>query len=313
MKNTALQWNKVNFSVRQGFWMTSRTILHDMEISVPSGTVLGLVGPNGAGKTTTIKLGAGLFQPDTGEVLIYGRPATEASARKSLGLLTETQYIYPYLKLREWLVMLAGFSGLKGSQLLKRIEEVLGLLELSDRINQMMHTLSKGQLQRAGFAQLLVHDPDVMLLDEPMSGLDPYWRYRMQKILLDLKSKGKTILFSSHILADVELLSDQVALIEGGRLRWIGSLSDLERNTRGYEVICRTDTPDILKPFAQEMILQPEGQWHISISAEHKDRVLEMSSSNAINIEFLRPIQDDIEEVLFRFAGKNISEKGAGA
>lgn len=309
MTHAALQWNKVNFSVRQGFWMTSRRILHNLEISIPSGIVLGLVGPNGAGKTTTIKLGAGLLKPDSGEVLIYGRPATEAGARKSLGLLTETQYIYPYLKLGEWLTMLAGFSGLQGARRSERIGEVSELLELKDRLQQMMHTLSKGQLQRAGFAQVLIHDPDIMLLDEPMSGLDPYWRYRMQKILLDLKAKGKTILFSSHILADVERLSDQVALIEGGKLQWIGRLSDLERNIRGYEVICRTDTPDILKPLAEEMILQPEGQWQISISAANKDRILEMASNHSISIEFLRPIQDDIEEVLFRFAGKKISEK----
>ncbi len=304
MTNMALEWNKVNFSVRQGFWMTSRKIIHEMDIRVPAGSVLGLVGPNGAGKTTTIKLGAGLLYPDAGQVLIHGKPAVDAASRRTLGLLTETQYIYPHLKLREWLVMLAGFSGLKGSDCTKQVEKTLSLVELDDRAHQMMFTLSKGQLQRAGLAQALIHQPDILMLDEPMSGLDPYWRYRMQKILLDFKSAGGTILFSSHILADVERLCDQVALIEGGRLRWIGRLSDMQRNIRGYEAICRMSDPEVLKPVAQEMVLQPEGQWQVSLSIAHKDELLRLASSGLVNLESLRPIQDEIEEVLFSFSGK---------
>jgi len=304
MINMALEWNKVNFSVRQGFWMTSRKIIHEMDIRVPVGSVLGLVGPNGAGKTTTIKLGAGLLYPDTGQVLIHGKPAVDAASRRTLGLLTETQYIYPHLKLREWLVMLAGFSGLKGSDCTKQVEKTLSLVALDDRAHQMMFTLSKGQLQRAGLAQALVHKPDILMLDEPMSGLDPYWRYRMQKILLDFKSAGGTILFSSHILADVERLCDQVALIEGGRLRWIGRLSDMQRNIRGYEAICHTSDPEVLKSVAQEMVLQPEGQWQVSLSITNKDELLRLASSGLVNLESLRPVQDEIEEVLFSFSGK---------
>ena len=118
-RTTAIQWNKVSFAVRQGFWMTSRTILHDIELEVPEASVLGLVGPNGAGKTTTIKLGAGLLEPAKGEALIFGQPSSEAGARTRIGLLTETQYIYPHLRLGEWLFMLAGFSGMKRPRIIR--------------------------------------------------------------------------------------------------------------------------------------------------------------------------------------------------
>ncbi len=303
MTETALQWNRVTFAVPHGFWMRSKIIIYDMDLSVPAGTVMGLVGPNGAGKTTTIKLGAGLLRPQTGQVLIKERLSTEAGARACLGLLTETQYIYPHLRLKEWLIMLAGLSGVKGGKRTRRVNEVLELLDLTGQANQMMHTLSKGQIQRAGLAQALIHEPAILLLDEPMSGLDPYWRYRVQKILLDFKSEGGTILFSSHILVDVERLSDQVALLEEGRLLWTGRLADLQRRITGYEVICQTRQPEVLANLAYngKMESQPKGGWLFSILATQKKELLQLASADTITLESLRPVQEEIEEVLFGF------------
>ena len=308
MAKMALQWKDVTFAVRHGFWMKSKIILKNINFDVPEGSVIGLVGPNGAGKTTTIKLGAGLLQPESGKVLIHSRPATEPKARSCIGLLTESQYIYPHLRLREWLIMMAGLSGLKGKRRTQRINDVLDLLDLTGQASQMMHTLSKGQVQRAGLAQALVHEPAILLLDEPMSGLDPYWRYRVQRILLDFKSSGGTILFSSHILVDVERLSDHVVLIEGGLVRWTGSLADLPRKNKGYEAICLTEQPELLKKLAYENKIEarPEGGWIIAISIDKRDDLLHLASRGTITLDSLRPIQEEIEEVLFSFtSGSN--------
>ena len=301
----ALQWNNVSFSVRHGFWMKRKTIVHDLDMGIPKGTALGLVGPNGAGKTTSIKLAAGLMTPATGSVLIHGVPAVESAARRTLGLLTETQYIYPHLKIREWLTMLAGFSGLKGGHRRERVDAVLALMELTDRAGMMMNTLSKGQLQRAGLAQALVHEPEILLLDEPMSGLDPYWRYRLSTILKDYKASGGTLLFSSHIIADVERLSDRVALIEDGRVRWIGALSDMPRQVIGYEAVFQAESLEDLKALTNGNHPErlPKGEWRIAIPIDKKEALLHLSAQNRITLESLRPMQEEIEEVLFKFAG----------
>lgn len=305
----ALEWKDVKFSVRHGFWMKAKSLLQDINISLSRGTVLGLVGPNGAGKTTTLNLGAGLISPESGEVLIEGIPASDPCARKPLGLLTESQYIYPHLRLREWLVMLGGLSGLTGEHLFERLNEVLDIVDLTGREKQMMRTLSKGQLQRAGLAQVLIHEPSILILDEPMSGLDPYWRYRMQKILIDLKQAGKTIIFSSHILSDVERLCDKIIMIQNGHIRWEGSLNDMPRKIHGLEAICSTDNPEILKQFVKkqeyQIIHQPDGNWRFTVSEAKKGALLEMAASGSLKLESLKPVQEEIEEILFSFNSKN--------
>ncbi|RLC28886.1 MAG: multidrug ABC transporter ATP-binding protein [Deltaproteobacteria bacterium] len=296
-----LQWENVSFSVRHGFLMKNKAILRDINLSISKGSVLGLVGPNGAGKTTTIKLGAGLLAPDCGRVLINGRDATEKIARTSLGLLTETQYVYPHMRLKEWLIMLAGLSGIKRRISSQRADEMLEKVELVRQKNQMMRTLSKGQLQRAGLAQALLHDPDILLLDEPMSGLDPFWRFRIQKIILDLKAAGKTVLFSSHILSDVERLCDCIALIENGKLRWSGRLSEINREIKGYEVVARTGHAGILQNLADKgtMDLLQDGCWLLTIDQEKKESVLRLAAEKKIVIESLLPVRQELEAFLF--------------
>ena len=274
-------------------------------MDLPKGTTLGLVGPNGAGKTTSIKLAAGLMAPDRGSVLVNGIPAVEPDARRKLGLLTETQYIYPHLRVREWLTMLAGFSGLTGSRLRERVDAVLELMALTDRAAMMLNTLSKGPLQRGGLAQALVHEPEILLLDEPMSGLDPYWRYRLSNILKEYKASGGTLLFSSHILADVERLSDRIALIEKGRVRWIGALSEMPREVIGYEAVCRAEHPGDLSALCNGSHPErlPKGEWRVSVPIDKKEMLLHLSAQNRIALESLRPVQEEIEAVLFKFAG----------
>lgn len=303
MTSKALLWDKVSFSVRHGFWMASKRILDNITLEVEKGTVLGLVGPNGAGKTTTIKLGAGLVSPESGNVFIQGKPAVFSASRKKMGLLTEAQYFYPHLRVKEWLKMMAGLSGMTGTDIRKRMDDVLELVELGTLCDQMMRTLSKGQLQRAGLAQALLHEPEILILDEPMSGLDPYWRFKILNILLEYKKKGGTIVFSSHIIGDVETLSDQVALLQNGKIVWNGRLKELNRKVEGYKIICYTSTPEILKKIADgnKIEKQPDGAWFFSIQPDKRADFLSIVASNdEIKVESLLPIQEELASVLFR-------------
>lgn len=299
----AVEWESVDFSVPKGFWMRNTTIIHSLNLQVPSGAVFGLVGPNGAGKTTTIKLAAGLLRPGRGTVRIFDLSASIPQARKSIGLLTENQYVYPHLRLVEWMEMLAGLSGLPRDRQRDQVDSALEMLQLTDHRRQMMRTLSKGQLQRAGLAQALVHRPRILLLDEPMSGLDPYWRFRIQKILMDFKSEGGTILFSSHVLSDVERLCDQAVLFQNGRLRWKGSLTEMPRKTKGYEALCRVADPALLDELEgiEKIIRQPGGLYQATLSLDGRIPLLAAAAAGRIDLESLNPVREETEEVLFGF------------
>ncbi len=282
--------------------MRTKAIVRDINFSVPKGSITGLVGPNGAGKTTTLKLGSGLVKPQTGEVLIRNIPAHQILARALTGFLTENQYAYPHLRLKEWLKMMAELSGISSKMATDKTLDVLELVELKDLQNQLMQTLSKGQLQRAGLAQALIHSPPILLLDEPMSGLDPYWRHRMQQILLDFKKNGGTILFSSHILSDVERLCDRLVLIKEGQISWKGAMSELPREIKSYEAVISKVTDINLTqhiPYA-DIEFRQDKTWVIFFPVDKKNHIIELASENKFSMISLRPIQENIEEVLFK-------------
>jgi len=303
MTDLALLFDHVSYDVPTGFWHRNRRLVDGLHFEMMPGQVLGLVGPNGAGKTTTIKLAAGLVSPSVGRVEIKGQSSTRAKARQCIGMVTENQYIYLHLKLREWLTMMGGLSGLKGQSLRSRVSDMLAQIELEKRADQMMHTLSKGQLQRAGIAQAMIHQPDILILDEPMSGLDPYWRFRLLNMLRQFRLNGGTILFSSNILVDVERLSDMVALIHDGRIRWMGRFSDMPRKIKAYEIICRTEAVETLRQLAHpdDPVQQPKGGWAFTIPVDRKEKVLSLSSIGVMDIESMHPVREEIEEVLFGF------------
>ncbi len=183
------------------------------------------------------------------------------------------------------------------------MDDVLERMELTGQADQVMRTLSKGQTQRAGLAQALVHEPDILLLDEPMSGLDPFWRFKIQQMLMNFKASGGTLFFSSHILSDVERISDRVALISDGAIRWQGALSDMPRRLTGYEVRCRADNPSVLEKYARNSLveLQPDGACLLSVDLEQKEALLNACAAGHVAIDSLTPIRPQIEEVLFEF------------
>jgi ABC-2 type transport system ATP-binding protein len=190
----------------------------DLSLDVAKGEVFGLIGPNGAGKSTTIRMLLGLIRPDTGVIHFRGAALGESAILREVGYLPENPYLYDHLTLRELLEFSGRTSGMKPVDSARRIEELLDKLSIREAQYRPLRTFSKGMLQRAGICFALLHDPSVIILDEPMSGLDPLGRKLVFDIVLELKEKGKTIFFCSHILSDVERLCDRIGILVGGRL-----------------------------------------------------------------------------------------------
>ncbi len=201
--------------------------LQGLSLAVAPGEVFGFLGPNGAGKSTTIKVLLGLIKPDSGSASIGGLDVARPETRRNIGYLPENPYFYDYLSASELLWFGARTSGLSDSQAQKRIPELLDQVGLTQAAGRPLRTYSKGMVQRAGLAFALVHNPDVVVLDEPMSGLDPLGRKLVVDIILDLKARGKTVFFSSHILSDAERLCDRAGIIVSGKLRCCGSMNEL--------------------------------------------------------------------------------------
>jgi ABC-2 type transport system ATP-binding protein len=193
-------------------------VLHNINLSIYEGEVFGFLGPNGAGKTTTMKAVLGILQPTTGGVLLFGKSPTDISVQKRIGFMPENTYLYKYLTADEFLDFNGKFYDMPLDHLEKRKTEVLEKVGLIAARNKRLNTYSKGMLQRIGLAQAILHDPEVILLDEPMSGLDPVGRKMVKDLMLELKAAGKTLFFNTHILSDVEAICDSFAIIAQGKI-----------------------------------------------------------------------------------------------
>lgn len=214
-----------------GFWLNQKvTTLQDCTLQVFQGETFGLLGQNGAGKTTLLKTLLGIIRPTSGTGLLLGKPLGDRSVKQRVGYLPENAYFYDYLTGWEFLEYAAGLFRIPKSVQQKRIPELLDLVGLaqSSARKKQLRQYSKGMLQRVGMAQALINDPEVVFLDEPMSGLDPLGRYQIREIIVSLKSQGKTIFFNSHILSDVEKICDRVAILARGEILCVGSLQDLQ-------------------------------------------------------------------------------------
>jgi ABC-2 type transport system ATP-binding protein len=204
--------------------------LEQLNLSVKKGEVFGYIGPNGAGKTTTLKILMGLIMPTRGNATIFGEPISSIKVKEKIGFLPEGPYFYSYLTAGEFLLFYGKLFGFDKLYLSKKIDELLDLVELKPKKNTPLRYFSKGMLQRIGLAQALINDPDLVVLDEPMSGLDPLGRARVRDIILQLRDRGKTILFSSHILSDVETICSRIGIISKGKLRETGTIDSLLKN-----------------------------------------------------------------------------------
>ncbi|MHB8079356.1 MAG: ABC transporter ATP-binding protein [Candidatus Krumholzibacteriia bacterium] len=205
-------------SYRTGFWGRRRPAVADVSFTVPRGAVIGLLGHNGAGKTTTLKAILDLVRPDAGRIELLGRDHRDRQARAGVGYLPESPYFYDYLTAGELLDFYARLGGVPARERTRRTTEVLGLVGMADHARTPLRKCSKGMLQRIGLAQALVHEPELLILDEPMSGLDPLGRKEVRDLLGELRRRGRTLLLSSHIVPDLEALADAVVMLSDGRV-----------------------------------------------------------------------------------------------
>jgi ABC-2 type transport system ATP-binding protein len=198
-------------------------------LEVKRGEIFGFIGPNGAGKTTSIKMMLQLIFPTRGQVKLFGQPSLDPQARRRLGYLPENPYIYSYLRPLEFLDLCGQLTGLDKRQRKQRAEALVHRLGLAHALDRPIGRFSKGMTQRLGFCQALLHEPELLILDEPFSGLDPIGRKDMRDLMLEQKAQGKTLLLTSHVLSDVEMLSERVAIVRQGKIAAYGALDDLLR------------------------------------------------------------------------------------
>ncbi|NES86469.1 MAG: ABC transporter ATP-binding protein [Moorea sp. SIO2B7] len=215
---------------RTGFWLNQKIeSLKDCSLKVSQGETFGLLGPNGAGKTTLLKTLLGIVSRTSGQGALLGYPIGNRAVKQRIGYLPENPYFYDYLTGWEFLQFVAGLFQIPKSVQKNRIPQLLDLVGLSQSTakKKQLRQYSKGMLQRVGMAQALINDPELVFLDEPMSGLDPMGRYQVREIILSLKEQGKTIFFNSHILTDVEQICDRIAILAHGELICLGSINEL--------------------------------------------------------------------------------------
>jgi ABC-2 type transport system ATP-binding protein len=281
-------------SYRTGFWLNKVvTPLKQCSLVVYPGQTFGLLGPNGAGKTTLLKTLLGIIRPTSGRGFVLGESLGDRGIKQRLGYLPENPYFYDYLTGWEFLEFTAGLFQLPTSVKRKRIPELLDLVGLAQSAakKKQMRRYSKGMLQRVGMAQALINDPDLIFLDEPMSGLDPLGRFQMREIILSLKSQGKTIFFNSHVLSDVELICDRVAILAQGELICEGTIDELlGTETETYQVRGRGGDAHLLRQFIPNLEMQAE-YWHGQYQGEPERllQALHQHHAQLLKMDLIRP------------------------
>lgn len=286
--------------------------VRDISFSVEEGTVFGFLGPNGAGKTTTIKIVVGLLKPTSGRVEISGKSVEDIHSRSNMGYLPESPYFYDYLTGKELLNYYSRLIDMKGMNRKARIEELLKRVGLWEARNQPLRSYSKGMLQRIGIAQALLNDPKLLILDEPMSGLDPIGRKEMRDLIFELREQGKTIFFSTHILADVEIICDMVAIINRGRLISTGKLNELKPlKEELYEIVLEgVDSPGVeeYKLLAKEIRKSGENIIVRVSSGEGVEKIWDITKKNKGRIISIIPVRKSLEELFIEELGATKNE-----
>lgn len=279
---------------RTGFFMNQKVVsLKNCSLKVYKGETFGLLGPNGAGKTTLLKLLLGIIRPTSGRGLLLGKPIGDRGVKERIGYLPENPYLYDYLTGWEFLQLVAGLFQIPKKVQRQRIPQLLELVGLpqSDARKKLLRRYSKGMLQRVGMAQALINDPELVFLDEPMSGLDPVGRYQMREIILSLKAAGKTIFFNSHVLSEVEQICDRVAILAQGELICSGSLNELLGTTDVYSVKGHGGDWEIIEKWVSNLEYQPDGSWQGELNGDYYDFLasLRLMGGQLIAMNLSRP------------------------
>jgi len=286
---------------RFGFWRKhSKRALDSLNLQIEAGQVFGLLGPNGAGKTTTLTLLLRLIFPTRGTARILGTSFEDRAVRARLGYLPENPYLYDHLTPEELLNYVGELFGLPAALRRSRVGELIEQLGLAESRKVPLRKFSKGMVQRTAIAQALMNDPEVIFLDEPMSGLDPLGRREVRDLILGLKARGKTVFFSTHILSDAETLCDQVAILSRGRLQGCGDLHKILRlEVSSTEVLLEDPAPAAmaeLQPHAASVVRT--GDWvRLEIPEEHEvPKILEIALRHGVRVVSLSPVKMSLED-----------------
>lgn len=297
---------------RTGFWMNQKLIpLKDCTLTIFEGETFGLLGPNGAGKTTLLKTLLGIIRPTAGTGQILGHRLGDRSIKHRIGYLPENPYFYDFLTGWEFLEYTAGLFRLSPPETRKRIVELLDLVGLAQSAarKKQLRRYSKGMLQRIGMAQALINNPEVVFLDEPMSGLDPMGRYQIREIILSLKEQGKTIFFNSHILSDVEMICDRIGLLALGELICQGTMQELLGTANLYRVTVKGGQEPVLRQWMPDLEFQ-DGYWQGHLKGEPHDFLASLKLMNAdiIAMNLVRPTLEEFFVGQLRQRGIHASE-----
>jgi len=284
-----------------GFWRkATRQALKPLTLAVPEHEVFGFLGPNGAGKTTTLKLLMGLIFPTGGSAKILGMSVDDPRVKAEIGYSPEQPYFYDYLTAHELLRYYAQLSGVPAKEQEKRVEAVLERVGLRDIKKLQLRKFSKGMLQRVSIAQAIVHEPRMVFLDEPMSGLDPMGRREVRDLIQALKEEGKTIFFSTHILSDAETLCDRVAVVNKGELKGIGSIAELKTRRTGQVEVLWEGTSAIreLEALTKEAHRSAE-YWRAVVEDDQVYGAIELIRKNGGRLVSVTPMRETLEDYFF--------------
>lgn len=296
-----------------GFWRPRPVrVLNRVTLDLEPGEVLGYLGPNGAGKTTTLKLLMQLIFPTSGSAEILGRPVGDVDVRRRIGFLPETPYFYDNLTAEELLTYFGTLFGFPVSDARRRTTALLDRVGVGKERRMPLRRFSKGMLQRVGIAQALINDPEVIFLDEPLSGLDPLGRRDIRHLLIALRDEGRTLFLSSHILSDAEMMCNRVAIVSGGRLVASGRIADLGLRVRGWELVVAGAPParvDPQDPRIRMVTRVADGRYVLELPADQPPEqiVMELAQSGA-QIISLNPHHETLEEFFVAKVGRQGAE-----
>lgn len=298
MPEPAISIRNLSKSYRIGISINKFKAVDNLSCEIEEGSVVGLIGPNGAGKTTTIHCLLGMLLPDEGSVALFGRDPSDPGVRNRLGYQSEIFHTYDYLKPQDALRFYGKLSGLPESGLETRIEDELQSLGLAHARNKKVKQFSKGMRQRLGVAQALLHDPDLLILDEPFTGLDPEGRKKISERVMEEKGKGKTVFFSSHNLTDIERICDEVVMIREGRVVMQGSIHELTASEDRWKIEVSGWKEQYEADFEEEgIVLETEGEVGlIECGGSRKEELLRRLMDLPVEIRGLNPSTRSLEE-----------------
>jgi ABC-2 type transport system ATP-binding protein len=306
MTTAAIEIEGLTKDYALGFWQRrTRRSLDNLSLRVEEGEIFGFLGPNGAGKTTTLKLLMGLIFPTAGTAHIRGKAISDVNMHREIGYLPEQPYFYDYLTARELLDYYARFFGFPSAERRERVSRFLERVGLTGAADVQLRKFSKGMLQRAGIAQAILHDPHVVFLDEPMSGLDPIGRREVRDIILEQKQLGRTVFFSTHILSDAEMLCDRVAVLVDGKLQGVGAPNEIvSMDVLGMEILFELKEGRVLPASLTSRAQKTGARYRAEVSESELYATLEQLRNCEARILSVQPVRPTLEEYFFRLINR---------